>query len=157
MAWVLLCLVADRDVLRPRGREPADVLVAVGEVEQRADRRIELVARLELRARLGVLAVGDQPLGGDEQRLGRRGVVGARDAAGAGAEPGDDRAGEHARDPVAAHYCAFTLARWRLPTVPRAFRVALRFAIAATRVFIAGFAALRGVMPKSRSIGFDWP
>ena len=72
---------------RARGRELAGALVAVGEVEQRADLWIFVVADLELRARLGELAGRGQSFRFGERRVGG-GLVGAR---GSGEQDDRDR------------------------------------------------------------------
>ena len=67
---------------RPRARDAAQALVAVGQVEQRADARVEPLARLEARAGLGELLLQEELLPLVEERLrGRfvaRGLRGGR-------------------------------------------------------------------------------
>jgi hypothetical protein len=94
----LLALVAGlaRDLhglapARPRGGDAADVLLAVGEVEQRAERLVELVARRELGAGLVPLLLLGERLGLLEERVGRGGVAALRGGRRGVRERGGDR------------------------------------------------------------------
>src|SRR5262249_39051547 len=64
--------------LEPRARELSTPLVAVAEVEERAHRRIEALARGELRARFVVLLLREERARLVEERLGRDAVLVAR-------------------------------------------------------------------------------
>jgi hypothetical protein len=59
----------------PGARRSPRLLVALREVEQRADAGVELLALLELRARRGVLSLAHELPGFDEESLGRDGGV----------------------------------------------------------------------------------